>query len=216
MSSLPDLILWGASGHARVIADIVRLQGSFNLVGYIDDVHPERKGELFCGAPVLGGSDELIQQRASGCTHVIIAMGDSAARMSCAERAMTLGFSFATAIHPRAIVAHDATIGLGTVIMAGAIVNSGTTIGRHVIINTGAGIDHDGCIGDGAHIAPGARLAGNVTIGSGTWIGMGSLVKEKVTIGRNCMVGAGSLVLNSIPDGSTAWGSPAKIQKGNQ
>ena len=57
MSAREAVVLWGASGHARVVADIVELVGAFEIVGFLDNVNPDRKGEPFCGASVLGGDE---------------------------------------------------------------------------------------------------------------------------------------------------------------
>jgi acetyltransferase EpsM len=208
---LPKLFLWGAGGHSRVVADIVRLAGAYQLAGFLDNVNPGRDGEMFCGAPVFGGADGPERLRAAGVTHAISAVGDCAARLRLAEVASGLGFVLAMAIHPRSTLAADVTVGPGTVIAAGAVVNPGANLGAHVIVNTCASVDHDCRVHDGAHIAPGARLAGCVTIGRGTWVGLGALVKENVTIGAGSLVGAGAVVLSDLPDNVLAYGAPARV-----
>lgn len=215
MPSKPKLILWGASGHASVVADIVRLRGEFSIAGFLDDVNPGRKGDMFCGAPVFGGSDQLPELLAKNCRHIIIGIGDCEARLRCAAIAAAHGFSFANAIHPAAVIAGDVKMGGGTVVAAGAVVSSGASIGSHVIINTCASVDHQSELADGVHISPGAHLSGTVAVGRGTWIGMGALIKEKVWIGRDCVIGAGSLVLKNVEDATTVWGVPAAIKRRN-
>lgn len=213
MSERPRLVLWGAGGHAMVVADIVRLRGEFDLAGFIDDANPERLGQPFCGATVLGGHEALAGLHAAGCRHAFIAFGDSTARLRCAAVAARLGFSFPCAIHPAATVAADVRIGEGTAVMAGAVINPGCVVGCQAIVNTCASVDHECELGDGVHIAPSACLAGRVRVGAGTWIGLGALVKERTTIGAGCMVGAGSLVLEDVEAGATVWGSPAKCRR---
>ena len=49
-----------------------------------------------------------------------------------------------------------------------------------------------------------------VEIGDFSWL-PGAIVNPGVRIGRNCVIGVNSLVTTSIPDGSLAAGSPARI-----
>lgn len=208
MSGKPKLVLWGASGHAKVVADIVRLAGEFEIAGFLDDVDP--RGREFCGARVLGGRDRLESLRADGVTHVLFAFGDGAARLRLTPDVRARGFELATAVHPRAVVAADVVIGGGTVIAAGAVVGPGTTLGENVIVNTLAGVDHDCVIGAGAHVAPGARLGGSVRVGDGAWIGIGAVVREKIVIGERAIIGAGAVVVDDVPGGIVAYGVPAR------
>lgn len=183
------------------------------MAGFLDDQSPQRWGQEFCGARILGGREKLAEMRSAGIEHCLVAVGDCAARLSLAKEAEAAGFSLATAIHPRATVSPDVLVGAGTVVAAGSVVNPGTTIGRNVIVNTSASVDHECVVADGVHICPGVHLAGRVRIGQGTWIGIGSTVIEKVQIGANSIIGAGSLVLKDLPDNVIAYGSPASLVK---
>lgn len=205
------VVIWGASGHARVVADIVRLEGRFHLVGFLDDVNPQPR--QFMGLPVLGGRERLDRLRGDGVTHIILGFGNCEARLSMGEMVRKEGFYLATAIHPNAIVASDVPVGEGTVIAAGAIINPGSRIGANVIINTKASVDHDCEIADGAHVCPGVTIGGSVTVGSAAWVGIGTTVKNHVSIGARALVGAGSVVVSDIPEGVVAFGVPAKVRK---
>jgi UDP-N-acetylbacillosamine N-acetyltransferase len=209
----PELIIWGASGHARVVADIVRCADRYRIAGFLDDVKPERAGETFEGAPILGGREQLASHPGK---HAIVAFGNCAARLDAACFAVRSGLTLATAIHPSAVIAASARIGAGTVVGANAVVNPGAMVGENVIINTGAIVDHDCAIGDGVHLCPGVRLAGGVRVGAGTWIGIGSSVIEGRTIGGGTLVGAGAVVVDDIPDGVVAYGVPARVIRKNE
>src|SRR6185436_6998624 len=111
--------------HAAVVADIIRLQGIYDLVGFLDDINPERAGEPFCGATVLGGREQLEPLRAQKVTHMIMAFGNNRARLRLAAIAREYGYELATAIHPDAVIAADVEIGAGSALMAGVIINSG-------------------------------------------------------------------------------------------
>jgi UDP-N-acetylbacillosamine N-acetyltransferase len=203
-------VIWGASGHASVVADILRLSDEYEVVGFLDDVNLDRTNTLFSGAPIFGGQDQLEILHDTGIEYIILAFGNCEARLKKSELVIDKGYKLATAIHPSATLANDVTIGDGTVIAAGAVINPGSQIGRNVIINTSASVDHDCIIDDGAHICPGVHLAGHVIVGRGTWIGIGSTVVERVRIGSAAYIGAGSVVLNDIEDSMIAYGVPAK------
>lgn len=207
------IVIWGASGHAMVVADIVRLSAAYEIVGFLDDVEPERQNTKFHGIPILGGREQLDNLRASGVEFLIVGIGDCEARLKLADAAREKQFSLATAIHPRAIVAADVEIGPGTMVAAGAVINPGSRIGSNVIINTCASVDHECFIADGAHVGPGVNLGGNVTVGSGSWIGIGATVRDGIVIGARSIVGAGALVLHDVPDKTVAFGVPAEVKR---
>ena len=190
------MYLYGASGHAKVIIDIVNAIGD-RIEGIVDD-NPAL-GEL-CGIPVA--------HDATGLSPIIISIGNCTIRRKIANR---LVCDFGTAIHPSATISPSATVGKGSVVMAGAIINAEAKIGKHCIINTRASIDHECIIGDFCHIAPGCTVSGDVRIGEGTWLGVGTTVIQGVTVGRNCFIGAGSVIAGDIPDNSKAYGVPCKV-----
>lgn len=211
MTSKRPIVVWGASGHALVVADILRLRKEFHILGFLDDVDPQRKGERFCNSTVLGGREQLDILLGEGVRHFIIGIGDCSARTRLAEQIRQKGYSLETAIHPQAVISSDVVLGAGTVVTAGAVISPRVEIGENVIVNTSASVDHECVIGDGVHLSPGVRLSGKVTVGCGSWIGIGAIVKEKVRIGANSVVGAGAVVLNDIPDNVVAYGWPARV-----
>ncbi|WP_119065830.1 acetyltransferase [Aggregatilinea lenta] len=205
------LVIWGAGGHALVVADIFRQRGDFTIAGFIDDVTPERRGSAFAGSVVLGGREQLDGLHAQGIHTLFLAFGDCAERLKLADFVRAQGFSLATAVHPSAVIAPSVPVGAGTAIMAGVVVNPAVRIGENAILNTRASVDHECVIEDGAHLSPGVCLGGRVSVGRGTWIGIGAVVKDKVRIGSGSIIGAGAVVLDDIPDGVVAYGVPAKL-----
>ena len=203
------LLIWGAGGHAAVVADIVALGGTFAPVGFIDEVDPSRR-ECLAGA-VLGGREALPGVRESGCSHAVVAVGDCAVRLEAAAVLVEHGFTLAVLSHPASVVASSALVERGTVIAAGAVIGVRARIGANVIVNTRASVDHDCQVDEGVHVCPASCLAGGVRVGRGTWVGAGTTVIDGVSIGARTLVGAGSLVLESIPDGVVAYGAPARV-----
>lgn len=212
MSRLP-LVILGASGHAKVVAFIVRAEGRYEVAGFIDDVSPGREVELFEGARVYTSRDAIESLRRVGVVHALVAIGNNEARMRLAQEMRTRGYVLARAIHPSAVVADGVSVGEGTVVAAGCVVHPGTRLGDNVIVNTSAAIDHDCVIGDGVHVAPGCVLAGRVTVGRLSMIGAGAVIRDGISIGERVTVGAGSVVVDCLPDGVTAYGVPARVSQ---
>ena len=210
---MDKLVIWGASGHAMVVADIVRLQGIYTIAGFLDNVNPHRRGAVFCESVILGGEEQLAWLSTQGIKHILLGFGDCQIRLEKSQYLLSHGFSMPVAVHPRATVAKDVIIGPGTVVAAGAVINPGTQIGCSVIINTSASVDHECEIGDAAHISPGAHLAGQVTVGAATQIGIGAAVIQRIRIGTGTIVGAGAVVVEDLPDYVIAYGVPAQIKR---
>lgn len=206
-----DIFIFGASGHAKVVVDIIEREGRFSISFLVDD-NPALKGQDFFGYPVIGGKNDLLSTMAGpqGC---IVAIGANTVRQSIALWLERKNFKRVTAVHPSATVGRQVDLGSGSVVMAGATINPDVLIGENVIVNTQASIDHDCRIGNGVHIAPGATLCGAVTVGDGSFIGAGATIIPNVIIGKNVIVGAGSTVTSNLPDNVTAVGSPARIIK---
>lgn len=209
----PPLVIWGASGHALVVADIVRRQGAYRIVGFLDNVNPGRRGAEFCGASILGGEEQLAPLLEQGVRHILLGFGDCRMRLELTGVLQSQGFSLPVAVHPQSIVAEDVVLGAGTVIAGGVVVNPSAKVGRSVIINTTACVDHECIIGDAAHICPGVRLAGRVEVGQATQIGIGAIVIDKIHIGARVLIGAGAVVVSDIPDSVVAYGIPARIKR---
>jgi acetyltransferase EpsM len=204
------VVIWGASGHALVVADILRLHGR-EVAGFLDDVDTARYGQPFAGSRVLGGRECLAGLRADGVRNVVIAIGDCATRLRLADIVREHGFELARAVHPRAIIAADVALGAGTVVCAGAVVNPGALVGESVIVNTGATVGHECEIADGVHLGPGAHLGGRARVGRGAWVAIGAIVSHRVAIGEESVVGAGAVVVRDVPPRVVAFGVPARI-----
>jgi sugar O-acyltransferase (sialic acid O-acetyltransferase NeuD family) len=200
-----NTLLYGASGHAKVILDILKLKK--RTVKGIFDNNPTV--EELLKIPVY--KSEELNNIKNPTDKIIIAIGDNELRKKKVEQLEEILFT--TAIHPSAVVSSNVAIGEGSVIMATSIINTGAKIGKHVIINTGALIEHDCIIEDFAHVSPKAALAGNVTVKEGAQVGINSSVRQGITIGKWSIVGAGAVIVKDVPDYAVVVGNPGKIIK---
>ena len=191
------LIIIGASGHGKVIADIALRNGYTDIV-FLDDNENIKE---CAGFPVIGVTSEAPFLDGDK----IVAIGNEETREKIQSEIETV-----TLIHPNAVIGRRVKVGEGSVIMAGAVINSDAVIGKGCIINTSSSVDHDCVIGDYAHIAVGAHLSGTVHIGKGTWIGAGAIISNNIDICSNCIVGAGAVVIHSIDSPGTYIGVPAR------
>jgi sugar O-acyltransferase (sialic acid O-acetyltransferase NeuD family) len=207
----PKIIIWGAGWQARVVADILRLRGEFEVAGFLDDVNPHRKGEAFEGREILGGREILAGLGGLGVTHLIFGFGNSAAKFALAPLVEGAGFTWGLAIHPGAHVPPGTSIGPGTVIKAGAVVDPGVRIGAQAIIGANTVITHGSVLEAGARLAVGSVIGSRVRIGRGALVGLGALVNGGVVIGAGALVGAGAVVVRDVPPGMVAAGNPARI-----
>lgn len=204
-----NVFVFGASGHAKVVIDILEQMNGINIAFVVDDTE-RTHGQTICGHSVIGGRDALLGRRGEVQHGGIVAIGDNGVRARIAEWLADNGILAASALHPGAVIARSAEIGNGTAVMGGTVINAESRVGSHVIINTGATIDHDCTIGDCVHIAPGCNLCGGVSVGRGTTLGVGTKVIPGIRIGSNAVIGAGSTVLHDVPDGARMAGSPCR------
>ena len=195
---MKKLVIIGASGHGKVIADIAVRNGYEEIVFLDDD---ENVTEC-AGFPVVGKTIEA----SSIDGDKIVAIGNSKIR----ERIQKNIDNIATLIHPNAVISRRVEIGEGSVVMAGAVINSDSVVGKGCIINTGASVDHDCKIENFVHVSVGTHVAGNCIIGERTWIGAGATVSNNINICNDCMIGAGAVVIKNIEESGTYIGVPAK------
>lgn len=200
-----DIIIIGAGGHAKVIADIIYKYGD-NLIGFLDDNLSLQGKKIYLDKKVIGTTKDIDKYKEH---YFVIGIGNNSIRKKINNEN---NLKLYTAIHPSAIIAQDVKIGTGSVIMAGVVINPGTVIGKNCIINTCSSLDHDNLLEDYVHISPGAHLAGTVSVKEGTWICTGATIINNITIAQNNIIGAGSVVIKDInEENSTYVGVPVKM-----
>ncbi len=202
------LIITGASGHGKVIADIAIKMNKWKNIAFIDD---NESIKTCMGFEVIGKTSEALKYKE--IADFFVAIGNNKIREKIQDKLQTSGLSVVSLIHPSAIVGTDVEIGIGTAIMAGVVINSSSKIGKGCIINTSSSVDHDNIIGDYVHVSPGVNLAGTVIIGEESWIGAGSTVINNLNICKQTTIGAGAVVIKDITESGTYVGIPARLIK---
>lgn len=199
------LIIIGTGGHSRVITDLA-VKCGYEIVGFVDDFATV---DTIDTIPVLGGMEKA-KDYADSCSFVI-AIGNNRIRKRIALENPEL--TFATLVHPTAVLGDKAVVEAGTVVMANAVIQPQAHIGVHCIINTGVIVEHDNRIGDFSHLSPRVALGGTVTVGELCHIGIGAVVRNNVEICDQVTVGAGAAVVKDITEDGTYVGVPAKKMK---
>ena len=195
------IIIIGASGHGKVLADLA-IKNGYEIQGFLDDGRLE--GEI-CGFPILGKVEKALDYQHE--CEFIIAIGNNRIRQKIDE---SYSLKWAKLIHPTAVIGLAAEIDEGTVVLANAVINPAAKVGRHCIVNTAAIVEHDNFLGDYVHISPNAVLAGTVSVGDRTHIGVGAVVRNNIEIAADVVVGAGSVVVKDIYEQGVYYGVPAK------
>ena len=205
---MSDLLILGAGGHAKVVAETALASGAASRVAFLDD----RALPPVLGWPVLGPLDQALEPLIhEQFPAALVAIGHPATRLRWLVQLQAAGYRLPLLIHPSAWISPSAQIGPASVVFAQAAVQAQAVIGTGAILNTGCSVDHDARLGDGVHICPGARLAGEVQVGARSWIGIGASVIQQIRIGADVTVGAGAAVVHNLPDGVTAVGVPACV-----
>jgi sugar O-acyltransferase (sialic acid O-acetyltransferase NeuD family) len=205
-----SVLVLGAGGHGQIVADILLAMAregcAVEAVGFLDD-DASLHGKTFLGIPVLGPRSAL---RSFHHDSLVVAIGDNRKRSLIVREVLESGERLVSAIHPKAVIARDVSVGAGSMICAGVVVNTATFIGEAAILNTGSTVDHHNAVGPYSHIAPGAHLGGNVTIAEGAFIGIGAAILPRCRVGAWATVGGGAAVTRDVPDGQTVVGVPAR------
>lgn len=199
---MKTLVIIGAGGHGRVVADIARLSGYKEIYFLDDDV----KNSLACGK-----IEEFLKYIPDSL--FFVAIGNNAVRERFFKEIKGKGGIIVNLVHPSAVIANDVNWGRGIAVMAGAVINTGAKIGDGCIINTASSVDHDCKIGKFVHISVGAHLAGTVEVGERTFVGAGATVINNINVVSDCIIGAGAVVVKDIEIKGTYMGVPARIKK---
>jgi sugar O-acyltransferase (sialic acid O-acetyltransferase NeuD family) len=204
------IVVYGASGHGKVVADIL-LSQRISVAGFVDDDVTTNSADIL-GLKVLGNGKWLFRNSESKRVVAALGIGDNANRRRIAEECMGSGVELLTAVHSSAVVAPSAYLSPGVVVMAAAVINPDAHIGMGAIINTAAVVEHDCRVGDFAHLSPNSTMGGGAQLGSLSWLGMGAEIIHGVTVGAGTIIAAGAVAVRDIPDRVVAMGIPARVR----
>lgn len=220
MVSPSQVLVWGAGGHAKVVAELVRAVGA-TVLGFVDSDSATLGRVIEPGGPRMTyiEADFLayVQRNGAcpgGADAVALAIGDNRAREECAHQLEHIAMP--CLVHPTSFISPSSIIGRGTVVFAGAIINAEARLGEAVIVNSGAIVEHDCWLGGACHVSPNATLGGGVRVGSRSWIGAGATVVHGVSVGSDVIVGAGAVIIHDVPDGVTIVGNPGRVIRQRQ
>ena len=214
---MKNILIYGASGHSKMIVDIILKNKEYNIIGYLDSFKPINK--TVYGYDIIGDLDSLPELIAEHSIEgIVIAIGDNYTRQHAYELISDIvtDIDFVSAVHPSAVLAHDIIIPRGTVIMAGAVLNADCKIGEFCILNTLSSLGHDSTMANFSSLASGVTIGGNVHIGLNSAICLKAAIIQNVSIGDHTVIGAGSLVLKSVGDHKLAYGHPVKTIKNRE
>jgi sugar O-acyltransferase (sialic acid O-acetyltransferase NeuD family) len=211
-------IVWGATGQAKVVADILRSEGSQILHLFDNDasVRSPLKGVCLSHGEkglqdfVHALADQGLQAQAIDCI-AAIGGGHGQARQEMTERMASYGFQPRSVIHHRSIISDSAVLGSAVQVLAGAIIGPGAVVGDYTIINSGANVDHDCTVGLACHLAPNAALAGEVVLEDHVFVGLNATILPRLRVGRGAIVGAGAVVVRDVPSTQVVIGNPARV-----
>lgn len=220
MSAGLPIVVIGAGGHGRVVADALMAAGA-QVLGFTD-ADPALHGQHVLGLPVLGG-DEVLSGRLP--TQLLLAngiggvgraadAGRESLRRRIQQHLMARGWRFAGVRHPSAVVSRFAQVHEDAQLLPGSVVHTGARIGQGAIVNTAAVVEHDAQVGAWCHVAPRALLCGEVLVGEGSHVGAGAIVRQGLALGPGTIVGAGAVVVRSFDGGVVLAGLPARVAKG--
>ena len=209
---MTKIVFLGGGGHAKVLVDLIRIIGKYEITGILDS--GLKNGNMVADIPVLGGDDLLPGLYAEGITSACIGVGsikDNSKRAKLYKAVKEIGYSVPSLIHPQAVVSEsDVKISDGVQVMAGAIIQTGSVFGENTIINSGVIVEHDCNIGKNVHICPGTVISGGCMIGDNSFIGAGATIIQGVKTGKNAVVAAGTIVLEDVSDNSMVKGVTAR------
>ena len=168
---MKKLLILGAGGYGRTIADIARQLGCYQKIAFLDDGKAGNPG-------VLGTCEDFLQF-ADETTEMYPAFGNNTVRMGWLERFEDHGIRVPVMVHPSAYVSPLATLYAGVTVLPKAVVNTGTVVKNGCIVNIGVLIDHDCVLEEGCHLAPGVIIKAENRIPAGMKIEAGTVIENR-------------------------------------
>lgn len=176
---IPKLLIIGAGGHGRSVAEAATLQQHYQVIGFLDDGCAP--GTKVLGWSVLGMVTD-VHMMTSHADAVIVAVGNNAVRERLVQQVLASGLPLATVVHPFSAVSPSAVLAPGCAVMAAAVVGTEATLGVATIVNAGAVVDHHAVVDEFGHLGVGAVMAGGTRLGRAAWLQPGCALGYGVSI----------------------------------
>lgn len=212
-SACKRILIVGAGGFGREVLNWARdawPNEAGRIAGFLsaDPPAPERSHAI---PPVLGDPCSFHPRDDDG---LLLAIGIPGVRRRVADSMIARGAKFITLVHPTAIVAPTAVIGLGTIVGPHAVISDAAQVGRFTLVNYHASIAHDAATGEFSVLSPYATLGGSARISDDVFLGLHASVGPAITIGPRSKVAANSCALCNVPAESLVHGVPGRISPG--
>ena len=202
---MKPLVIIGAGGHGKSVADVAKAQG-YKDISFLDD---NVESSSVMGIKVVGKLCDVDKYISN--SDIFVAIGNCGVRSEITKKLLANGANIATLIHPSAIIGSCVEIGVGVVIMPGVVINNSTKICDGVIVNTSSSIDHDCYVGEYSHVSVGAHVAGTVKLGSEVFLGVSSAVINNISIVDKVTIGAGAVAVKDIKESGVYVGVPCRL-----
>ena len=200
------VVIYGGGGLSKMIIETVRVLGTYQIVGIIDDNMD--KGTQVIGSPVLGGPEvlaDLYRQGVRTAVNSVGGIGNYQVRLNVFRQLADAGFVCPAVVHPTAHIDPSARLEAGVLVLAQSYISGNAVVGMGSLINNSVVVSHDCVLGACVNLSPGAMIAGDVFIGEFTQIGMNATVNIGVKIGSRCRIGNGATVKDDVPPGTRVY-----------
>lgn len=205
------MLIIGAKGFAKEIAEVICQNSSEEKLVFFDDINVFEESVLFDKYRILHNDISAVKYFQQEDRRFVLGIGNPILRYQLAQRFIKLGGELTSITSPSAIIGRfENNIDDGVNIMANVVIEAGNSIGEGCLIHNAAFISHDVKIGNYCEISPSANVLGGVQIGNFSSIGAAAVILPKIVIGDNVIVGAGAVVTHNISDNTTVIGVPAK------
>ncbi len=200
------VIVYGGGGLSKMIIETVRVLGTYQIIGVIDD--KMNKGTDVIGTPVIGGADMLPQLVEDGirlAVNSVGGIGNYKVRLDVFQKLANEGFVCPAIVHPSAHIDPSARLESGVLVLAQSYVSGNAVVGMGTLINNSVVVSHNCVLGVCTNLSPGVKIAGDVIIEDFAQLGMNATVNIGARVGKECLIGNGSTVKKDVPPGTRVF-----------
>jgi sugar O-acyltransferase (sialic acid O-acetyltransferase NeuD family) len=203
------ILIVGAGGFGREVAEWARQAwpDQAGLVAGMLSEDAEALAGTGCPLPIVGRPSDFEPTAGDG---LLLGIGIPRVRRRVAETLLARGGRFLTLVHPTAVIAATAQVGMGTVICPHAVVSVNTRVGHFALLNYHTSLGHDATVGDYSVLSPYATLGGSAAIGADVFLSLHATVGPRITVGDRVVISANSCALSPVPADSLVYGVPGR------